>query len=58
MLNEEQQNLERRVEQLRLACQNVSKKVQTCLICQGKQTEGEKRLVMCVIMYITVYYYY
>ena len=46
MLNEEQQSLERRVEQLRLACQNVSKKVQNCLSTQGKQIDDEKRLVL------------
>ena len=45
MLSEEQQSLERRVDQLRLACQNISKKVQTCLSNQGKQLDEEKRLV-------------
>jgi len=48
VLNEEQQSLERRVDQLRLACVNVSKKVQTCLSSQGKPLDSEKRLVCCV----------
>ena len=46
VLNEEQQSLEKRVDQLRLACQNVSKKVQTCLMTQGKSTDSDKRLVL------------
>lgn len=45
MLSEEQQSLEKRVEQLRTACQNVSKKVQTCLSHQGKPADCDKRLV-------------
>ena len=45
MLNEEQQSLERRVDQLRLACQNVSKKVQSCLSGQGRPIDTDKRLV-------------
>ena len=46
MLNEEQQSLEKRVEQLRLACQNVSKRVQTCLSTQGKPADNDKKLVL------------
>ena len=53
MLSEEQQSLEKRVDQLRLACQNVSKKVQTCLSTQGKATD-EKRLVLHTCTAVTI----
>ena len=46
MLNEEQQTVEKRVDQLRQACQNVSKKVQLCLNSQGKPVDADKRMVL------------
>jgi len=46
VLNEEQQTVERRVDQLRWACQNVSKKVQSCLNSQGKPVDADKRMVL------------
>ena len=45
VLNEEQEDLERRVDLLRLICQNVAKKVQGCLNTQGQTTDAEKRMV-------------
>lgn len=47
VLSDEQQTLEKRVEQLRTVCTNVSKKLQGCLTSQGQQTDPEKLLVCC-----------
>ena len=53
VLNEEQQNLDRRVDLIQKICQNVSKKIQNCLVSQTAPGDVEKRLVGKHVLLLT-----
>ena len=52
VLNEEEQSLERQIELIRGVCQNVSKKVHSCLHTAGQGNDVEKRMVLFYIIYV------